>query len=1429
MKAYFILPCLLFFLCTTIGKTQDISRTIIKAVQDAQTKMDSIEIRLGTTHPSYAKAQIELAVAYFMHEDTDYDGRDAAEEALQLLIDSLGPLSPIYINAVAQLPKQEGRLLDRMARFNFNKQKYGKTAYQTIKAKILIGKAHFYFEDSDGHDACFDALKACYKHHPKRLKQFTDFTCKGTPLPFQNTIKAQMELYALGETPEKLGTRTHAMLLLKLANLEIKYSPISYLVVYDSEGYLNFWKALRILRDIKAPKKDINYAMRILTDKMRAFFPFENKFYTLLAEHKMANDQTLAFLNNEFIEKVMQVKFLEYDAEDMLDMVLEDIEATEGDKKNRFYATISAIRNNLYKDEEDIQRSIKKDILANIKASQGTYNKDYVIAHIEYINASNGYISDEKVLKKYYDAISDAASLDDFISNEFYSEALSRIDSAWQLPVHYHYKFEAEEFLLEEDSSAVLKLKLANYFLETDILEEKAIEYAKEGLTDISAPKLPQIYPLLKRFIAYDSAYYAEQLENLLGKRIAPKKLEYVLNSRLDTFFTTTANISPEQTSLFALIADAHLFHPVDSNSYSLANETYIKALSEIAAKEGYEYAYKSILLRICGFLMDKKLQKKLTWTFDEQQNYFNKYLRYTNKLTNSIGAIRQLQFSPKFGDWLYEQDKLIAAEAHYQRTLALVRKVKNPYKYSIDYEKIYYRLARIYRKTGRYPQSKKYYYEALELAELDLSPESAVRCYDGLGLLSQTQKHFEESFIFYKKAFDLLKEELEDGDDFSFSDPKLIALLQIKVLRHMGTAHLFLGELDQAAKYFQAVIDFEEKSKYVDYDYDISLQLVQAKLAQADYQDIKAEKLYKKAVFKLKDIAERAEAMQDFATFFEAVGKVDSAFTYYQLALNLDLNNLKVSYKKLSEAERLLYLSTINQRFNRFFAFVARHPEPSYIQTALDANLIIKGLALETTTSIRNMVRSSENTELRKAYKFMLQQRKKVANLSTDTSSNAPFEMQMALDSIRIIENEIAKKAKALATFVQVEVKACDFNLIQQQLKTDEVAISFLRLPQEVNGEIDAIYYAILIKNELENTVPSLIPLGLESDLSLLLQNEVRLESINYITDPITSIEVSDLVWLPLRDSLKNIKTVHLHTTGLLTKIAFGTLLTNDLGERIMDKWDIRYYNTFRDLTNPKTTSQYNRQIKLIGGVNYNKKNSPSSDSLASDSITQTTPLKEVFNYLPGTLSEINGIQAQVKNTEWTAHQLSQQEAQEIYIHQINEYNAPQILHIATHGFFFGHEPNPKKITTYEQRLTRQSNPMLRSGLALAGINMVWQQNQQINAENDGVLTAYEVANLDLYNTELVVLSACETGRGDISDAEGTIGLQHAFKVAGADRLLISLWKVPDAQTAELMEYFYKDLTAGKPANEAFRNAQFILRRKYPNPYYWAAFILIE
>jgi CHAT domain-containing protein len=168
--------------------------------------------------------------------------------------------------------------------------------------------------------------------------------------------------------------------------------------------------------------------------------------------------------------------------------------------------------------------------------------------------------------------------------------------------------------------------------------------------------------------------------------------------------------------------------------------------------------------------------------------------------------------------------------------------------------------------------------------------------------------------------------------------------------------------------------------------------------------------------------------------------------------------------------------------------------------------------------------------------------------------------------------------------------------------------------------------------------------------------------------------------------------------------------------------------------------------------------------------------------------------------------------------------------LHVATHGYFFPDIPMEDKDQTRFLGMDRQQvvqDPMLRSGLLLTGANRTLK-GESSTGEN-GLLSAAEASLLDLRETELVVLSACETGKGEVKNSEGVYGLRKAFSDAGAQNIIMSLWRVDDKVTQEFMSRFYEIWLNDKTSiREAFNRTQLEIKAKYPQPYYWGAFILV-
>ncbi|HAI75993.1 MAG TPA: hypothetical protein DCM08_07055 [Microscillaceae bacterium] len=312
------------------------------------------------------------------------------------------------------------------------------------------------------------------------------------------------------------------------------------------------------------------------------------------------------------------------------------------------------------------------------------------------------------------------------------------------------------------------------------------------------------------------------------------------------------------------------------------------------------------------------------------------------------------------------------------------------------------------------------------------------------------------------------------------------------------------------------------------------------------------------------------------------------------------------------------------------------------------------------------------------------------------------------------------------------------------------------------------------------------------------------------------------------------SISQVYLCADGVYHLVNLATLAHPETGEYVGDKLQISLLANAKDLQTAKSGKQLalTNELLLLGSpsyqVNLSEKTTADSTTYISRSFLpiELTNGSILIASLPGTLQEVQNIETIARPLGLNCKVLTGDNANEMVLNRIQN---PSILHIATHGFFLANLPPVNKNEQIRNQVIKLvQNPLLRSGLLLAGAEQALR-GMPLPANNDGILTAQEALQLGLAQTELVVLSACETGLGEVLTGEGVYGLQRAFLQAGADAVLMSLWKVSDEATTLLMTSFYEYLLVQRlPKSEALFQAQQTVRQKFKEPYYWGAFVLI-
>jgi CHAT domain-containing protein len=310
-----------------------------------------------------------------------------------------------------------------------------------------------------------------------------------------------------------------------------------------------------------------------------------------------------------------------------------------------------------------------------------------------------------------------------------------------------------------------------------------------------------------------------------------------------------------------------------------------------------------------------------------------------------------------------------------------------------------------------------------------------------------------------------------------------------------------------------------------------------------------------------------------------------------------------------------------------------------------------------------------------------------------------------------------------------------------------------------------------------------------------------------------------------PLRPHLGEAREILLSPDGMLNLLPFGALV-DEQQHYLTERWQITYLTSGRDLLRLSSAVPSRQAPIIIADPDFGLVDKASVASVSGNRRSNGMAAGTMkFDPLPGTAVEAQALKDILKLKDEQV--LMKSKATETALKHVK---GPRILHIATHGFFLEDQPSDLEsqaghlLGRDSLQAPKGENPLLRSGLALAGANRLR------SGQDDGVLTALEVAGLDLTSTELAVLSACETGVGAVQNGEGVYGLRRALVLAGVRTQIASLWKVDDAATKDLMIDYYRRLQAGAGRSQALREAQLTILRNpaRAHPYYWASFIAI-
>jgi tetratricopeptide (TPR) repeat protein len=783
--------------------------------------------------------------------------------------------------------------------------------------------------------------------------------------------------------------------------------------------------------------------------------------------------------------------------------------------------------------------------------------------------------------------------------------------------------------------------------------------------------------------------------------------------------------------------------------------------------------------------------------------------------------------------------------------------------------------LARLYDDASNYDEAAALYARSLAILERTLGPHhpDVGKSLNNIGLFWLGRSDNLAAEGFFQRALSVRERALGQ------THPDVA-----QTLINLGILSALKGEYDKAEKLFRRTLAVYEAS-FGPMHPDAALAVDNlASLACDQGKYAEAEQLYNRALTTWTAAygpvhPNVAGTLSGLASVFAATGRTDEALALMERAVNIDDHMIRDVFTFGSEAQRLAYIQSLEARRYGYLSLVARYfPNSARVGGAFDLLLRRKGLAAEAMAAQRDAILGGHYPDLISQQQALAALRLRIAALMlAGPSSEEPVVHRELLARLttekKQMEADLARQIPE--TNLERQMEMVDRQAVAAALPKDAVLVEFVlyrpfdfeAIPSRGQSQWRPARYLSMVLAADDPEHIHMFDLGEAEPIDRMIaefRSAVTGEVDSRSEAPVANIadvgEIVDDTWRfagpaeSRRESILESRGVSLRNAvfdpivvafggrtrlflapdGDISRLAFEVLPLG--GGRLIDSYRISYLSVGRDALRFAAPSASRADAALVAA-------DPDFDlGMQAEALFYSTdPLGRRsrdldragrgwrFNRLPGARREGEHIAA-------LFGVLPMLDA-DVLEGRLKACRSPLVLHFATHGFFLPDQQlHPDKnnlsqglVAPAEDRarlLSRLENPLLRSGLALAGANTWLERGMGQPEAEDGLLTAEDITGLDLLGTELVVLSACETGLGQVHAGEGVFGLRRAFALAGASTLVMSLWKVPDAHTGELIANFYRLLLAGEGRAEALRQAQLAMKEKHPDPYFWGAFI---
>ena len=635
--------------------------------------------------------------------------------------------------------------------------------------------------------------------------------------------------------------------------------------------------------------------------------------------------------------------------------------------------------------------------------------------------------------------------------------------------------------------------------------------------------------------------------------------------------------------------------------------------------------------------------------------------------------------------------------------------------------------------------------------------------------------KNFEQALADYKKADEILATRYDEGDSN-----------RIKLLAIMGGIENKLKHYDVSEQQYRS---YAEKTKVLYGE------------KNADYLD---------AVYYLAN----AEAF---------AGHIDEGCKHYSYSIEKTKTQIREKLPFLTTVERENYWNEKLEPISHMtpFAIEAKKWQTSFTKDCYDGLILTKAFLLESERSTYDLIKKNGTKEDRHDFELIASMQAKIKYWERDYDHHVDS-IHYITSKADVLEKQLTNRCRSYGDMT--EFMSIGYQKIKAKLNDGDILIDFTDFVSQTRGRV---YAAYIIENKQE--FPLLKELFEESVIDSM---QIRLPNDYYSES--NAKKMLELLWSPLKDYITEGAKVYYVPTQLLFQIALESLPMND-GSFLGEHYQFIRLSSAREIVNEKAKLEFDithqsPNAVLYGGLKYSLSSKVMEDEAAKYDIAALLAKRgdvlrgySIFDDLPDTKNEIDEIQNILKSKKLSVVPYSGINGTEESFMNMHG-KAPQLLHIATHGFYY----TPDLAQKYEY-LKGYTDAMSLSGLVMSGGNAAWSGKELPEGVLGGILTATNISRLDLSGIQLAVLSACKTGRGEATP-EGLFGLQRAFKKAGAQTLIMSLWSILDIYTKEFMVEFYKNLASnGWHKRNAFQDAKKTIRDKYKDPYFWAGFVMLD